>query len=89
MFPNKLKQILDGKRHQANFESAVMRQMLQENDFERYNRIAQLSNNPEETKSFSSRAKDLNDKIRKLKAELTLSEKQSSQTNLVLKSKLI
>lgn len=63
--------------------------MLQENDFERYNRIAQLSNNLEETKSFSSRSKELNDKIRKLKAELALSEKQGSQTNLVLKSKLI
>lgn len=66
-----------------------MREILYEKDFERYSKVAYLSNDPSVSMSHSQRIKELEEKLRKFKSELTLLESQTQSHSLLQKSKLI
>lgn len=63
--------------------------MLHKADFQKYEKLAQLSTDKDSGKPYNVRLEEAKENLRKLKSELVLLEKQHSHENKLFKSRIM
>lgn len=89
MRENKLAMQMLGKHQDNEFENKVIRDVLHQTDFQKYDRLAELSGNSFSSNPSFKKLKEIKEKLRKYKSELALLDKQYANSRIIIRSKLV